>query len=108
LVIKQVKPSPTGTYPHHQFVVISYDIPDDRRRSKVLRLLKDYGARVQYSVFECMLRPRDLRRLRERLKPLLESEEDDVRFYRLCAECVPRAVIWGPRKRKTLPEAIVV
>jgi len=98
----------TGTYPLRQLIVVSYDIPDDRRRTKVCKLLKDYGERVQYSVFECQLRPRDLKRLRERLKPLLEPKEDDLRFYRLCAACAPRALVWGPRQRKALPEAVVV
>ena len=98
----------SGTYPLRQFIVVSYDIPDDRRRTKVCRLLKDYGERVQYSVFECRLRPRDFKRLRERLKPLLAPKEDDVRFYRLCATCVPRALVWGPRPREPLPEAVVV
>ncbi len=29
------------------FVVVSYDIVDDRRRNKVCKTLKDFGARVQ-------------------------------------------------------------
>jgi len=91
-----------------QFVVVSYDIPDDRRRTKVCNLLKDYGQRVQYSVFECELRPEDLRRLKERLKPLLDLEEDDVRFYRLCQECRPKAVVWGPYKRQPPADYMVV
>jgi CRISPR-associated protein Cas2 len=90
------------------FVVVSYDIPADRRRSRVCRLLKDYGERVQYSVFECLLRPEDLKRLRERLRPLLVLEEDDVRFYRLCENCRRKAVVWGRRKRRQWEKAVVV
>ena len=90
------------------FVVVSYDIPDDRRRNRVCKLLKDYGERVQYSVFECMLRPDDLKRLRERLKPLLVLEEDDVRFYRLCQTCRRKATVWGRKKRRRWDEAVVV
>jgi CRISPR-associated protein Cas2 len=37
------------------FYLVSYDIPDDRRRTRLAKLLKDYGGRVQYSVFECLL-----------------------------------------------------
>jgi CRISPR-associated protein Cas2 len=91
------------------FVVVSYDIPSDRRRNRVCKLLKDYGERAQYSVFECLLRPDDLKRLRERLKPLLVPEEDDVRFYRLCETCRRKAAIWGPKKsRRRWEEAVVV
>jgi CRISPR-associated protein Cas2 len=91
-----------------RFVVVSYDIPSDRRRGRVCKLLKDYGERVQYSVFECALRPEDFKRLRERLKPLLVLEEDDVRFYRLCESCFRKATIWGRRKRRRWEEAVVV
>lgn len=91
-----------------QFIVVSYDISDDRRRTRVCHLLKDYGQRVQYSVFECQLRPKDFKRLRERLRPLLDLAEDDVRFYRLCEVCLPKAKIWGPSPRQGVRESIVV
>ena len=91
-----------------QFVVVSYDSPDDRRRNRVCKLLKDYGERVQYSVFECLLRPEELKRLRERLKPLLVPEEDDVRFYRLCENCRRKTTVWGRKKRRRWEEAVVV
>jgi CRISPR-associated protein Cas2 len=90
------------------FVVVSYDISSDRRRGRVCKLLQDYGERVQYSVFECLLRPEDLKRLRERLKPLLEPAEDDVRFYRLCASCRRRATVWSAKKRRRWEKAVVV
>jgi len=90
------------------FVAVSYDIPDDRRRNRVCKLLKDYGERVQYSVFECMLRPNDLKRMQERLKPLLVPEEDDVRFYRLCQTCRRKATVWSTKKRRRWDEAVVV
>ena len=97
----------TGRAKRH-FVVISYDIPSDRRRNQVCKLLKDYGERVQYSVFECLVRPQELKRLKERLKPMLVLEEDDVRFYRLCENCRRKAVIWGARKRRQWDRAVVV
>lgn len=92
----------------HRFVVVSYDIPDDRRRGRVCKVLKDYGERVQYSVFECVLRPEDLQRLRQRLKPLLAPEADDVRFYRLCETCRRKAVTWSKKKRRRWDQAVLV
>jgi CRISPR-associated protein Cas2 len=102
------QPESRGRRSGRHFVVVSYDIPDDRRRTKVCHLLKDYGQRVQYSVFECQLRPKDFKRLRERLRPLLDLAEDDVRFYRLCQVCLPKAKIWGPSPRQGVRESIVV
>lgn len=42
------------------FVVVSYDIKNDKRRRKVMKLMEGYGERVQYSVFECHLQPRNI------------------------------------------------
>ena len=35
--------------------VIAYDIPDDKRRTKVHKILLGYGKWTQYSLFECFL-----------------------------------------------------
>jgi CRISPR-associated protein Cas2 len=69
------------------FVVVSYDVPDDRRRLKVMKTLEGYGQRVQYSVFECWLTGASYGELRQRLGRLINGREDDVRFYELCKGC---------------------
>ena len=84
------------------FVVVSYDITNDRRRLKVMKTLEGFGERVQYSVFECRLKRQDLQRLKKRLKGLIQAEEDDVRFYLLCEQCVERIVPLG--KAEVTPE----
>jgi len=66
--------------------VISYDIPDDRRRLRVSNLLKSYGERVQYSVFECWLSAVELGRLHKELEKRIEPDCDSVRIYRLADE----------------------
>ena len=35
--------------------VVAYDISDDKRRLKVVKILEKSGIRINYSVFECML-----------------------------------------------------
>ena len=70
------------------FVLVSYDIPNDKRRTRVMKALKDFGTRVQYSVFECDLTAEQLLRLRQRLRGLVNPKEDDVRLYFLCESCV--------------------
>ena len=37
------------------YLVIAYDTPDDRRRARLAKLLKGFGERRQYSVFEARL-----------------------------------------------------
>ena len=73
-----------------QFLVVSYDIPSNRRRYKVMKTLEGFGTRVQYSVFECRLKPREIDDLRKRLKKLIVDDKDSVRFYFIGAEDVKR------------------
>lgn len=69
-------------------VVVSYDVPEDRRRVRIAQALQDFGGeRVQLSVFECYLTPRNWTRLQERLGKIIHPEEDSVRLYRLCDQC---------------------
>jgi CRISPR-associated protein Cas2 len=77
------------------FVVVSYDITDDKRRRKVMKVVEGFGERVQYSVFECHLQPRDVVRLHHRLSRLINPGEDDIRFYVLCQTCVAHILVLG-------------
>ena len=77
------------------FMVISYDIPDDRRRARLATLLENYGQRVQYSVFECILTGRQLQELRRRMVPLLSLAEDSVRCYFLPKDGVAEIQVLG-------------
>ncbi|MGC1309857.1 MAG: CRISPR-associated endonuclease Cas2 [Phormidesmis sp.] len=72
-------------------VVITYDISEDKRRTKIHKVLKSYGQWMQFSVFECDLTSAQYARLRNRLNQLIQAEEDSVRFYFLC-ECCQRKV----------------
>ncbi|MDZ7391313.1 MAG: CRISPR-associated endonuclease Cas2 [candidate division KSB1 bacterium] len=81
--------------PSHSFYLISYDIPDDRRRLRVAKILLDFGTRVQYSVFEANLEQRHLERLKQRLHRVLKEDKDSVRIYGLCAQCAARVEILG-------------
>ncbi len=79
-------------------LVISYDIQNDRRRTKIHDMLKNYGERIQYSVFECNLSRKEYQELRRKLEPLIDVEEtDSIRFYRLCGECRKKAEHIGGR-----------
>jgi CRISPR-associated protein Cas2 len=69
------------------FIVISYDIPEDNRRTQIHKVLKSYGQWMQYSVFECDLTQTEYAKLRSRLVKLIKSKEDSIRFYSLCACC---------------------
>lgn len=77
------------------FYVVSYDIPDDRRRVNVAKTLLDFGVRVQYSVFECIMDDNAQQELLQRLARIVVEDEDKIRVYALCAKCEGRIAVLG-------------
>ena len=87
---------------------VCYDIQDDRRRLKIAATLKDFGTRVQRSVFEVRLNDRDLKRLKRRLEAHLHPEEDSLRLYPLCGACETKIHILGWGEVTEDPEVFIV
>ena len=70
------------------FVIVSYDVASDdgkgqRRLRRVSRACQDYGQRVQYSVFECIVDPAQWAKLKDRLISEIDPKKDSLRFYYL-------------------------
>ena len=68
------------------FVLVSYDVATtdkggQRRLRRVARACLDYGQRVQYSVFECIIDPAQWVVLRQRLIDEIDPKKDSLRFY---------------------------
>ena len=75
--------------------IVAYDIRVDRRRQKVMNTLKNYGTRVQFSVFECeMDRPR-LLQLAGLLRALINKRTDRIHIFPLCESCYFRGESYG-------------
>ena len=68
-------------------LTVTYDISDNRTRTRVFKILESYGAWKQYSVFE--LEISDIQRLdmENEIKEQIEAG-DKVRIYELCERCV--------------------
>jgi len=77
------------------FFVISYDITDDKRRNKVAKCLENYGIRVQYSVFEVICEEEIINKIISELNEIINPNEDSVRIYLLCSNCVSKIAIIG-------------
>ncbi len=87
--------------PEEIFYIVSYDISDDRRRTKIHKCLKSYGEWKQFSVFECRLTSTQYQKLRHRLDKLIKPTEDSILFYRLgqcCQGYVERIGCPPPRR----------
>lgn len=77
------------------FIVVSYDIVEDKRRNKIAKKLKDFGERVQKSVFECNLDEEKIKELIKVVTPLIDEEEDTLRIYKICESCKNKIEIYG-------------
>jgi len=67
-------------------VLISYDVATaegkgQQRLRRVAKVCEDYGQRVQYSVFECIVDPAQWVKLKEKLISEIDLEKDSLRFY---------------------------
>jgi CRISPR-associated protein Cas2 len=90
------------------FFVVAYDIVDDRRRTRLSKALKDFGTRVQYSVFECLMGPGELDKMSGRISDIIDQEEDTVRIYTLCPGCEARVDIIGTGGRTEDPGVYIL
>ena len=90
------------------FYLVAYDITDNKRRKKIADILEGYGPRVQYSVFECVLNPKQYKQLQTRLKKVFRSEEDNLRFYPISDHTLKQVEIWGEGSQLTKPPKSVI
>ena len=70
------------------WVVVCYDVnTEDRQGRKRLRrvaqVCKNFGQRVQKSVFECQVNEMKYEELRRKLLKEIKVEDDNLRLYRL-------------------------
>lgn len=71
-------------------VLVSYDVNMEdaggpRRLRRISKKCQDFGQRVQYSVFECIVDPAQWAVLRAALIDEIDPEKDSLRFYFLGA-----------------------
>lgn len=75
--------------------LISYDLEHDRTRTRLAHRLKDFGKRVQYSVFEADITDAELEKLHQVLKKVELKKEDSIRVYIICEACLKKITIYG-------------
>lgn len=85
-------------------VLVVYDIPDDRRRTRLATLLEGYGRRVQYSVFECFLNLKEMQKLHQKLERYVKPEEDNVRLYWITEDALGKMLTIGSHPPEKPPD----
>ena len=68
-------------------MLIAYDIGHPRRLNRIAKILKDYGLRVQKSIFEVDITIAQFQQLRQRVEAEMEATEDGIKYYPLCGKC---------------------
>ena len=71
-------------------IVVSYDISNDKLRTKFAKFLSKFGHRLQYSVFEIDTSERLLNNIEAEVKNNFErkfSDSDSIMIFRLSNSC---------------------
>ncbi len=95
-------------------VLISYDVGDvgttagARRLRHIAKACKNYGQRVQYSVFECDLDPAVWVGLKNTLLGEIDQKKDSLRFYYLGSNWERRVEHVGAKKPLDLDGTLIV
>ena len=94
-------------------VLVCYDVattePEGQRRlRRVAKTCKDYGQRVQFSVFECQVDPAQWTSLKQKLIDKIDPETDSLRFYFLGANWRKRVEQVGMKKSYDPDEPMIV
>ena len=94
-------------------VLVSYDVSTvsetgPRRLHRVAKACQNYGQRVQYSVFECIVDPAQWAVLRQKLIDEINPEEDSLRFYFLGANWKSRVEHIGAKKSVDQEEPLII
>jgi CRISPR-associated protein Cas2 len=76
-------------------MIVAYDIADPRRLARIARIMKDYGKRVQKSVFEVNLTENLFQEMKGRTERNMNLGEDGVKYYPLCERCSDILAVMG-------------
>jgi CRISPR-associated protein Cas2 len=76
-------------------MIVAYDIADPKRLNKIAKVMKDYGMRVQKSIFEVSARGGVFNELRRRVEKIIDPEEDGVKYFQVCEKCAGTVEIIG-------------
>jgi CRISPR-associated protein Cas2 len=94
-------------------VLVTYDVSTAApggagRLRRVARACRDYGQRVQYSVFEIEVEPAIWTRLKARLEAIIDPETDSLRYYHLGANWQRRVEHVGARPATDLNGPLII
>jgi CRISPR-associated protein Cas2 len=94
-------------------ILVSYDVNTETRAGrgrlrKVATICKNYGQRVQFSVFECRVNDAQYEVFRAELVKIVDKKTDSIRFYRLMAPREKHIEVFGVDKYVDFDQPLVL
>ncbi len=94
-------------------VLVTYDVQVSgaggaKRLRRIAKACRDYGQRVQYSVFEIELEPAQWVRLKARLEKIIDPSVDSLRYYHLGANWERKVEQFGAKPSVDLNGPLIV
>jgi CRISPR-associated protein Cas2 len=94
-------------------ILVSYDVNTEtkagrNRLRKIATLCKNYGQRVQFSVFECRVNEVQYEMFQAQLVQVIDKQTDSIRFYRLLAPRERSVLSFGVDKYTDFDEPLIV
>jgi CRISPR-associated protein Cas2 len=95
-------------------ILVSYDVGETesregaRRLRKVAIICKDYGQRVQFSVFECEIDEMQFELFRAKLLKVVDLNLDSLRFYKLMGGRDRAVEVYGIDKYVDFNEPLIL
>ncbi len=87
------------------FVLIIYDIIDNKRRIRLSKYLQGFGFRIQKSAFEALIQERVYRKMLSGLEQYV-TEDDNIRVYRIIGKGQVRN--FGKQVSEAAEELIII
>ena len=94
-------------------VLVSYDVAvttpgGTRRLRKVAKQCQNYGQRVQYSVFECVVDPAQWTKFKNTLESIIDKKTDSLRYYYLGANYKRKVEHFGAKPSIDMDGPVII
>lgn len=88
------------------YILVIYDIVDNKRRTRFAKEMNGYGFRVQKSAFEAMIPENLYRKLLKEIPLLIDDLEDSVRIYKIRGN--GEVTLFGSNQKIENEEVIII
>ena len=75
--------------------LICYDIANNKRRRKLVKILEEYGIRLQYSIFRCELSNDKIKFVAKKLVGVIKKRDDSLMIIPINNDILKRSLFYG-------------